>query len=66
MPVLVCAFPNGTSLSVEFTEDALDEKQARRGAYLELKAGDPSQLQKKILDAGLPRVAFSGNDSFYF
>ena len=65
-PVLAFAFSNGASLSVEFTEDALNEKQARRGAWLELRTDDSSALRKKILDAGLPRVEYLGNDYFYF
>ncbi len=64
--VIACRFPNGASWSVEFTEDALDEKQARRGAYLELQTDDPSALKKKILAAGLSRVEYIGNDYFYF
>src|SRR3972149_4551951 len=31
------SFPNGRSLSVEVTEEALEERQARRGAWLEVK-----------------------------
>jgi len=65
-PVLAFAFSNGASLSVEFTEDALDEKQARRGAWLELKTDDALALKEKVLAAGLLRVEFSGNDYFYF
>ena len=57
-PVLVFAFSNGASLSVDFTEDALDEQQARRGAWLELR--------EKVLAAGLHRIEFSGNNYFYF
>src|SRR2546425_13036470 len=49
--VLAFRFPNGASLSVEFTEDALDEKQAWRGAWLEARTEDPSDLKKKVLAA---------------
>jgi hypothetical protein len=31
MPVIAFRFPNGGALSIEFTDDALDEMQARRG-----------------------------------
>ncbi len=66
-PVIAFTFPNGGSLSVEFPEDALDEKQARRGAYLELKTDDPLKLQKTILEAGLPSVEeYTSNNYFYF
>ena len=63
--VIAVVFSNGASLSVEFTEDALDEQQARRGAWFELKTGDPT-LKQKVLDAGLPGVEYTGNDFFYF
>ena len=66
-PAIAFRFPGGGSLSFEFTEDALDEKQARRGAYLELKTDDPSALKEKILELGLPRVEeYISNDYFYF
>src|SRR5690348_1073069 len=65
-PVLVFAFSNGASLSVKFTEDALDEQQARRGAWLELKNDDAAGLKEKVLAAGLPKVEFTGNNYFYF
>ena len=66
LPMLAFRFPNGGSLSVEFTEDALDERQARWGAWLEIKADDPAALQQKVLDAGLPRLKHPANDHFYF
>ena len=65
-PVLVFAFSNGASLSVDFTEDALDEQQARRGAWLELRADNTAELREKVLAAGLHRIEFSGNNYFYF
>ena len=65
-PVIAVEFPNGASLSVEFSEDALDERQARLGAWLELRTDDAPALKKKILEADLPRVEYFGNDYFYF
>jgi hypothetical protein len=64
-PVLAFRFPGGGSLSIEFVADALDEKQMRRGAWLEVKAEDPSALKEKILEAGLVEVKHPGH-SFYF
>lgn len=64
-PVLTFAFSNGASLSVEFTDDALDEQQARRGAWLELQSNDAPALQQQILAAGYPRLPYAGNDYFY-
>src|SRR5215210_2981226 len=66
VPIVAFLFSNGASLSVEFTEDALDEKQARRAAYLELRTSDPSALEKKVLEAGLAEVKYFGTDYFYF
>src|SRR5260370_18811418 len=55
-PIYAFKFSNGASLSVEFTEDALDDQQARRGAWLELRTDDAAGFQHKVLAAGLPRV----------
>lgn len=65
-PILAFRFPNGGSISVEFTERALDEGQARQGAWLELVTDDPGALQRKIVDAGLPRLTSLLSDRFYF
>ena len=66
VPILAFRFPGGGSLSVEFTADALDEQQARRGAWLEVKSNEAAALQRKVLEAGLPRLKHPGNDHFYF
>jgi hypothetical protein len=66
MPVLVFRFPNGASLSVEFTEEAPEEAPLHRGAWLELVTDDSSELKNRILGAGLPRVEYHGSDFFYF
>jgi len=66
MPILLVRFPNGVGMTVELTEDALDEKQALRAAYLELKADDPPGLKQTILEAGLPEVEYAGTPYFYF
>jgi len=67
-PILAFNFENGSSLSVEFTEDvedALDEKQARRGAWLELETDDPYTLKEKILEAGYRQFDYT-EGFFYF
>jgi hypothetical protein len=66
VPVIAFRFPNGGSLSIEFTDEALDEKQARRGAWLEVKVDNPSELKKKISEVGGSEVKYFGNDHFYF
>ena len=66
VPILAFRFPGGGSLSVEFTADALDEQQARWGAWLEVRTDDAAALQRRVLEAGLPRLKHPGNDHFYF
>lgn len=65
-PILACRFPGGGSLSVEFTQDALDEQHARRGAWLEVSVDDPAALKQRVLEAGLPQVKYSPTGRFYF
>jgi hypothetical protein len=65
-PILAFRFPNGGSLSIEFTADALDEQQVRRGAWLEIWSNDPAALKEKILEAGLSQVSYPATNTFYF
>ena len=67
-PILIFSFINSSIVSVEFTEDlvdALDEKQARRGAWLELETDEPSALKEKILAAGYREFDYTAG-FFYF
>lgn len=68
IPAAIIAFrlPNGGSLSVEFTDDAMDEERVQLGAWLELVADDPEQLKQRVIDAGLPLVHHAGQEHFYF
>jgi hypothetical protein len=65
-PILAYRFPGGGSLSFEFTDAALTEAQARRGAWLEIKCENPDAVRKRIVEAGLPLVEHSATKSFYF
>ena len=65
VPIYAFKFSNGASLSVEFTDDALDDQQAQRGAWLELRTEDALGLQKKVLAAGLSRVVHPFTPFFY-
>ena len=65
-PVLAFRFPGGGSVSVQFTAEALDEPQARRGAWLELKCRDPAALEAAVLKAGLPQIHYPATTTFYF
>jgi hypothetical protein len=64
-PIYAFRFSNGASLSVEFTEDALDDRHALRGAWLELRTDDAAGLQQKVLAAGLTRVIHPFTPFFY-
>lgn len=64
--ILAFSFRDGGSISVDFTDDALDEKEARRGAWLELRSADANALQQRVLDAGLERVRYDATRAFYF
>jgi hypothetical protein len=65
-PILAWRFPGGGALSVEFTENALDEAHMRHGAWLELWSNNPAALKTKILEAGLPQVHYPATNTFYF
>ena len=65
VPIYAFKFSNGASLSVEFTDDALDDQQAQRGAWLELRTDDALGLQQKMLAAGLSRVVHPFTPFFY-
>jgi hypothetical protein len=65
-PIVAFRFPGGGAVSVEFTPQALDEAQARRGAWLELKPADPDALEAAVKAAGLPQVTYPATTTFYF
>ena len=44
--------------------DALDEQQARRGAWLEMETDEPLLLKERILAAGYHHCEYKG--FFYF
>ncbi|HXR64937.1 MAG TPA: hypothetical protein VN729_03385 [Ktedonobacteraceae bacterium] len=64
-PIYAFKFSNGAALSVEFREDALDDQQALRGAWLELRTDDAPDIQQKALAAGLTRVVHPYTPFFY-
>ena len=64
--VVAFSFGNGASLSVEFTEPALGDDDARRGAWLELAVDDPKEMMARVLGAGLRRVNHPTTRYFYF
>ena len=64
-PIYAFAFSNDTWLSVEFTQDALSDQQAQRGAWLELISDDAKNLQQKVQAFGLKRVTHPYTPFFY-
>ena len=64
-PIYAFKFSNGASLSVEFTQDALNDQQAQRGAWLELRTDDEQGLQQKVQAFGLKRVIHPYTPFFY-
>ncbi len=64
-PIYSFTFSNGAALSVEFTEDALSDQQAQRGAWLELRTNDAVGLQQKVQAFGLKRVVHPYTPFFY-
>ena len=67
-PTLIFSFLDSSVISVEFTEevvDALDEQQARRGAWLELETDEPLTLKEQILAAGYRHFEYK-EGFFYF
>lgn len=65
-PILAFRFPGGGSVSVEFHSRALDEDDARRGAWLEIRAEDPFVLQEAVRAAGYPIIHYPATANFYF
>ncbi|TMD15443.1 MAG: hypothetical protein E6I96_07040 [Chloroflexi bacterium] len=63
-PILAWNFPRGGSLSVEFTAEALDERQARHGAWLEFLAEDPRAITSRLEMVGLTTVEYLGRQYF--
>lgn len=66
MPVVAFRFPNGSSLSVELTEDALDEGQMRHAPWMEVQSDDPEALKARVIAARLPMVDYPLTGRFYF
>jgi hypothetical protein len=64
-PMYAVRFPNGASISVEFTANALSEEQAARGAWLELRSDDAEGVQRKALGFGLMQITHPFTPFFY-
>lgn len=64
--ILAFRFPGGGSLSIELSDDALDESSAGRGAWLEIRTDDVAGLTQRIIEAGLRKVEYPATTTFYF
>ena len=64
-PLLVVRFPGGGALSVEFTDDAEDGDDPRRGTWLELRADDPPAVMGRVLSAGFREVTHPGHAHYF-
>jgi hypothetical protein len=64
--MLAFRFPNGGSVSFEFSDDAPDERQARQGAWLELQSDDVDALKARVIAAGLSQLRHPATTTFYF
>jgi hypothetical protein len=65
-PMIAFRFPDGGSVSFEFSDDALDERQARQGTWLELQSDNVDALRAKVITAGLPQLRHPATNTFYF
>jgi hypothetical protein len=63
--MLAYRFPDGSSVSVEFTPNALDEAQARWGAWIEVTTDDLASVRQAALEASLPTLSYGGDEHFY-
>lgn len=64
-PMLIVRFPDGGSLSIEFTDQAPDAEHPRLGAWLELRAEDPAAVMRAVLAAGLTEVKHPGHPHYF-
>jgi len=64
-PMYAVEFSNGKIMSVEFTEEALSNQQARWGPWFELRVTDAANVQEKALAFGLQKVVHPYTPFFY-
>lgn len=57
---------DGTNVGVFFEADALDESQARKGAWLEFLVEEPGTAAEKLAALSVTRVEFSDTKHAYF
>jgi hypothetical protein len=63
--MLIVRFPQGGSLSIEFTPDAADADEPRLATWLELRAVEPPAAIEALSRAGIREVKHPGHP-YYF
>ena len=64
-PMYALTFSNGAGLSVEFTDDALTNQAAERGAWLELTVTDRDTVEAKAQAFGAKRIVHPATPFVY-
>ena len=64
-PMYAVTFSNGAPLSVEFTDDALTDQAAERGAWLELTVTDRAAVEAKARAFGAKRIVHPATPFVY-
>jgi hypothetical protein len=64
-PMYAVTFANGAGLSVEFTNDALTDQAAERGAWLELTVTDQDAVEAKARVFGAKRIVHPATPFLY-
>ena len=64
-PMYAVTFSNGAGLSVEFTDDALTDQAAERGAWLELTVTDRDVVEAKAQAFGAKRIVHPATPFVY-
>jgi hypothetical protein len=64
-PMYAVTFSNGAGLSVEFTDDALTDQAAERGAWLELTVTDRDAVEVKARAFGAKRIVHPATPFVY-
>ena len=64
-PMYAVTFANGAGLSVEFTDDALTDQAAERGAWLELTVTDRDAVEARAQAFGAKRIVHPATPFVY-
>lgn len=63
LPMALVTFPDGSSMSVEFSEDSPENIQ---GTWLEFRTSEPARLQERLHEAGTPSFRHPPSPHTYF